>query len=127
MSLFTYVGSQNHSTQAPKRRRNRGLAGFIKQNELVDITNHQPSKRHFMEKAEQCMSMHHCKPRGDPVGGGKTRWSKCSPTNPPNNPQSEVDKPVDTLKRILTHDKDTFTQGFDLINTYMNEIFLMKC
>ena len=74
-----------------------------------------------MEKAEQCMSMHHCKPRGDPVGGGRTRWSKCSPTNPPNNPQYEVDKPVGTLKRILMHDKDTFTQGFDLINTYIEQ------
>ena len=123
MSLFVYLGSQNHNpVQAPKQRRNRGLAGFIQENELVDITNLQPvSKRLCMEKAKQCMSKQHCKPRGDPVGGAKTRWSKNSVTNPPSNPQSELDKPVDTLKRILMHDKDTFVEGFELINTYVEQ------
>ena len=80
-----------------------------------------------MEKAEQCMSAHTskpCKPRGDPTGGGKARWSKSPPTDPPNDPQSELDQPVDTLKRILMHDRDTFVQGFDLIK---NKIYLTKC
>lgn len=28
---------------------------------------------------------------------------------------------MDTLKRILTHDKTTFDNGFDLINTYVEQ------
>ena len=123
--VFIYVGSQGtNPVQAPKRR-SRGLASLIKENEVVDITNLQPvSKRCCMEKAERYMSKQRsnpCKARGDPVAGGKIRWSKTTDTIPPNNPQSVDDKPVDTLKRILIHDKDTFVQGFELINTYTEQ------
>ena len=86
--------------------------------DITNITKHQPSNRHCMEKAEQCMSARickPCKPRGDPTGGGKARWSTSSTTDPPNNPQSEVDQPVDTLKRILMHDRNTFVEGFELV------------
>ena len=33
----------------------------------------------------------------------------------------DVDKPVDTLKRILMYDKTTFDNGLDLINTYVEQ------
>ena len=32
-----------------------------------------------------------------------------------------MDKPVDTLRRILMNDKTTFDNGFDLINTYVKQ------
>ena len=38
-----------------------------------------------------------------------------------NDSEADVDKPVDTLKRILKYDKTTFDNGFDHINTYVEQ------
>ena len=91
---------------------------------MVDITNLQPvSKRHCMEQAERSIAKQaptkSAHTRGNPAGAANARWTKKSATCTPSTPQPEVDRPVDTLKRIITHDKATFDKGLELINTYV--------
>ena len=57
--------------------------------------------------------------RGDATATAKARWDP-KPAITSNDSEADVDKPVDTLKRILKHDK-TFDNGFDHINTYVEQ------
>ncbi len=72
-----------------------------------------------MDKAEKRMQHSKNSARGDATAAAKARWAP-NPAITSNDPD-DVDKPVDTLKRILTHDKATFDNGFDLINTYVEQ------
>ena len=108
------TGSSVSQPPPPKRRRQRGLASFVANNDVVcDITNLQRvDKRASMDKAEKRMTRQHSKhsARGDATAAAKARWDP-KPTITSN--VSDVDKPVDTLKRILNHDK---TRSIRILN-----------
>ncbi len=72
-----------------------------------------------MDKAEKYITKQLPKngARGNATAAAKARWT----TKSINTPNDLEDKPVDTLKRILMHDKTTFDNGFDLINTYVEQ------
>lgn len=67
-----------------------------------------------MDKAEKRMTRQHSKhsARGDAKAAAKARWHP-RPAITLNGSEVDVDKPVDTLKRILNHDKTTFDNGFE--------------
>ena len=93
----------------------RGLASFIANNDVVcDVTNLQPVDKR--DKAEKRMTK--LSKSAASTAAAKTRWDPKSAAT--SNDPKDVDKPVDTLKRILTHDK-TFDNVFDLINTYVEQ------
>ena len=103
------VGSSENQPPPPKRRRSRALASFFANNDVVcDSANLQPvDKRACMDKAEKRVTKQLSKnaARGDSIAPAKARWTP-KPATTPNDPE-DVDKPVDTLKRILMHDKTT--------------------
>ena len=118
------TGSSVNQPPPPKHRRQRGLASFVANNDVVcDITNLEPiDKRASMDKAEKKMTRQHSKhsARGDATAAAKARWDP-KPAITSNDSDADVDEPVDTLKRILKHDKTTFDIGFDDINTYVEQ------
>lgn len=69
------TGSSENQPPPPKRGRQRGLASFIANNDVVcDITNLQPvDKRASMDKAEKRMTRQHSKhsARGDATAAAK--------------------------------------------------------
>ena len=59
--------------------------------------------------------------QGDPTSAVKARWIP-KPVHLTTSIDPEcVDKQVNTLKRILMNDKTRFDNGFDLINTYVEQ------